>query len=84
MLHDFEIMFDDLFSESGLSLDRCRAFLAIVEAGGGHGGRHSADGRHSTVGIVWSRIDPHHGSKKRSDDVVLGLESHHGEAPSLF
>ena len=34
MLHDFEIMFDDLFSESGLSLDRCRAFLAIVEAGG--------------------------------------------------
>ena len=34
MLHDFEIMFDELFSESGISLDRCRAFLAIVEAGG--------------------------------------------------
>jgi DNA-binding transcriptional LysR family regulator len=27
-------MFEELFSESGFSLDRCRAFLAITEAGG--------------------------------------------------
>jgi DNA-binding transcriptional LysR family regulator len=27
-------MFEELFSESGFSLDRCRAFLAIAEAGG--------------------------------------------------
>ena len=27
-------MFDDLFTESGFSLDRCRAFLDVAEAGG--------------------------------------------------
>ncbi|RYG97240.1 MAG: LysR family transcriptional regulator, partial [Alphaproteobacteria bacterium] len=34
MSHDRIVMFEDLFSESGFSLDRCRSFLAIVDAGG--------------------------------------------------
>ena len=34
MFHDSIVMFDDLFSQSGFSLDRCRSFLSIVDAGG--------------------------------------------------
>ena len=34
IFHDRIVMFEDLFLESGFSLDRCRSFLAIVDAGG--------------------------------------------------
>lgn len=32
-IYDFEVMFEDLFSRSGLSLDRLRSFLEMAEAG---------------------------------------------------
>lgn len=34
MQHDSRVMFEDLFSKSGLSLERLRSFAEIVEAGG--------------------------------------------------